>query len=389
MAHQSSPPAPLRILEIGDQSLFALAVPAQTDFFWTGQKPRRFAQRALGPRRALQCLIDLRRGKYDLLVVHATQYAPWHPRTLLTVLRDWNIRAPLGLFATFAWRFVHLFHNVPIVAIDLGDSFGIGAHNFFLLDVCEAFFKRELPSDHWQAFFKTGFSHFPGRRWRGKETRRRFVGKLKPISYGTFVSLHETISAEKTTDIFFAGNVAPNSTVRAAGLAEIQALKLEGYAVDFATERLPQGQFLQRMAAAWLAWSPAGFGWDCSRHYEAALVGTVALMNYPTILRYRPLRDGEHCVLYPIEPGGLAAAARAALADKPALKRMAEAARQHVRTYHTSYARAEYVTVTVLGRRLDGSAAKPLDPERQENTLCPKSRCANLSGIDSVGISPE
>jgi len=47
------------------------------------------------------------------------------------------------------------------------------------------------------------------------------------------------------------------------------------------------------------------------------------------------------------------------------------------------------VTVTVLGRRLDGSAAKPLDPERQENTLCPKSRCANLSGIDSIGISPE
>ena len=74
----------------------------------------------------------------------------------------------------------------------------------------------------------------PGRHWRSKEKRRRFVGKLNPISYGTFVSLHDTISAEKTTDIFFAGNIAPNSTVRTAGLSELHALKREGFAVDFA-----------------------------------------------------------------------------------------------------------------------------------------------------------
>jgi hypothetical protein len=372
MAHEfSAPTAPLRILEIGNPSLFARAVPAQTDFYWTGNKPRQFAERAFGPRRVFKCLIDLRRGKYDLLAVHATQYAPWHPRSLLTVLRDWHVRAPLGLFAMFAWRFVHLFHDVPIAVIDLDDSFGIGAHNFFLLDACKAFFKRELPSDHWQAFFKTGLSRFPGRHWRSKEKRRRFVGKLNPISYGTFVSLHDTISAEKTTDIFFAGNIAPNSTVRTAGLSELHALKREGFAVDFATERLPEREFLQRMAAAWLAWSPAGFGWDCSRHYEAGLVGTVALMNYPTILRYQPLRDGEHCVLYALEPGGLAAAARAALADKPRLRRMAQAARQHVRTHHTSYARAEHVAVTVLGRRLDGSPVATLDVGQEENMLLP------------------
>lgn len=111
------------------------------------------------------------------------------------------------------------------------------------------------------------------------------------------------------------------------------------------------------MAAAWLAWSPQGLGWECSRHYEAPLANTVPLMSYPTILRDHPLRDGEHCLLYAVEPGGLAAAARAALADKPRLARMAAAANAHVRRYHTERARAERVTVAVLGRRLDGTLA--------------------------------
>ena len=108
-----------------------------------------------------------------------------------------------------------------------------------------------------------------------------------------------------------------------------------------------------------LAWSPAGFGWDCGRHYEAPLVNTVPLINYPTIMRHGPLLDGEHCVLYGVEPGGLAQAARAALADKPRLRRIAAQAAAHVRRHHSWQARAEHVVVTVLGRRLDGSRVPP------------------------------
>ena len=109
------------------------------------------------------------------------------------------------------------------------------------------------------------------------------------------------------------------------------------------------------MAAAWLAWSPGGLGWDCYRHYEAPLVGTVPLINNPTILRYQPLRDGEHAFYYAPEPGGLAEVARKALADKPRLRKIAEAARAHVRARHVLRARVEHVAATVLGRRLDGS----------------------------------
>ena len=54
--------------------------------------------------------------------------------------------------------------------------------------------------------------------------------------------------------------------------------------------------------------------------------GTVPLMNYPTIVRHRPLRDVEHCILYAPEPGALARAVRSALADKQRLLDMARAA---------------------------------------------------------------
>jgi hypothetical protein len=48
---------------------------------------------------------------------------------------------------------------------------------------------------------------------------------------------------------------------------------------------------------------------------------------------------------------------RKALADKPRLERIADAAHRHLWRHHTDRARAERVTVAVLDRRLDGTSA--------------------------------
>jgi hypothetical protein len=66
-----NPVKPLRILEIGDLDLFVLAVPEQTEFYWTGTKPRQWGKRAFGPIRMIRSLGKLRRGEFDLLVVHS------------------------------------------------------------------------------------------------------------------------------------------------------------------------------------------------------------------------------------------------------------------------------------------------------------------------------
>jgi hypothetical protein len=345
---------PLRILEFG-YPLFKWGVPEQTDYFWVDRRKR--GSPLLQPRDAIRVLRRLRRGEYDLVSATAPEFPPFHPRSILTAIRDWHVQAPAALLAILFARFVHRFHDVPVAAIDIRDTFGIQASNLALLDRSAVYFKRELPADRWRAFFKTRHWDLPGARFRRQARWRRRIGKLSPLSLG-LEQVPAFEPAEKTADIFFAGVVHPNSTVRAAGVAELLALRAEGFVVDMPQEKLDKDEFLRRLSSAWLAWSPSGFGWDCFRHYEAAAVGAVPLIDYPTVERHRPLLDGRHCVFHAIEPGGLAAAARRALADREALRRMAAEARTHVLAHHTCRARAEHIARTVLGRNLDGSAAR-------------------------------
>lgn len=340
--------APPRIVEIGEGPFLAAAFPDAVDFFASSPKPKGDG-RVLGPLRFLRLLAALRRGEVRLLAIHATKYSRFGARNVLTALRDWHWRAPLGLFALMAPRWLLRGHAVPVAGLDLGDSFGIGRHDFALLDRSVRYFKRELPSDRWQAFFGSGHPDNPGRRWRAKEKHRRRLAKLLPISVGTWIwpGHAPTVGIAKTTDVFFAGD-RTGSTSRQDGLAEIERLRAEGLVVDLPGP-MSAPEYARRMAAAWLAWSPAGYGWDCYRHYEAAAVGTVPLMPHPTIHRHAPMIEGEHCLFYPVEPGGLAAAVRAALADKPRLARMGAAARDHVHAHHTLEARAAYVVRTMLG----------------------------------------
>lgn len=354
---QPTSPEPLRILEIGDEILFKSAVPEQTDFYWTGYRARGKIAIALGPANFLKAIRKLRRGEYDLLVLHVPLYPPWHPRVLLTILRDWRLSTLRGLCAVFGWWLIRHFHQTPIVAIDLNDSFGIGRHAFRLIDVSRVYFKRELPADRWQVFYKSGHANLPGLRWRKKRKNLQRVSKLRPLSYGSPNLVPPLASTEKTADVFFAGAVVGNSSVRSRGIRELLALRNEGYVIDIPEQRLEMAEFHRRVAGSWLAWSPGGLGWDCSRHYEIAWLGTVPLMNYPTIERDMPLRDGEHCIYHGVEPGELSGAVRNALDNKPRLARMGAAAGKHGFAHHTTKARAERVAVAALGRLLNGRLA--------------------------------
>lgn len=100
---------------------------------------------------------------------------------------------------------------------------------------------------------------------------------------------------------------------------------------------------MRRCAESWITLSPAGLGWDCYRHMEAALAGSVPLVSTPTIERYRPLVTGEHCLAYHPDEDRIVPIVTEALADKARLQRMAEAARQHV---------LDHLTETAICRQL-------------------------------------
>jgi hypothetical protein len=348
----------LRILELGG-GIFRDSAGDQTDFYWVDR--RKFeGGRLLGPLASMRVLRKLRGGAYDLVAVNAPLISPWHPRSFLTVIRDWRLRSPSALFATFAVRYLHRLHRVPVAVVDLHDTFGIRAHNFGLLDRAAAYFKRELPVDKWQVFFRSAHWDLPGKRWRSKKRSQRLLARLRPLTLATGPT-SRPLSQPKTADVFFAGDISPNSTLRSEGIAELLALRSEGIAVDYPEERIGHEEFTRRLAGAWLAWSPAGYGWQCYRHYESGLLGTVPVINYPTVHLHQPLEDGKHCIYYAPEPGGLSAAIRSALADKVRLERMAAAAREHVMAHHTARARVEYIVRVAIGRNLDGSPVTETD----------------------------
>jgi hypothetical protein len=126
--------------------------------------------------------------------------------------------------------------------------------------------------------------------------------------------------------------------------------------------RLEYQEYLQRLAQAWLVWSPEGYGWDCYRHYEAAFAGSVPVINTPDPHRVRPYEDGTECFYYQPENDGLQQVIVEALNDKMRLRAMAERARIRVLTRYTRQALvASMQTVILQCLRAEGRSSRLLD----------------------------
>jgi hypothetical protein len=339
LAKQIDPQA-ARIVEIGCHAVMKSAFPERTRLLWTYNKlsePTSFYEPfSFGA--AKQVWQQVRAGQIDLIVVWVSPYAPWNFRQLKAVIgrpfQPW--KSLVRIFGIQALRFAPT--ATPILAIDSEDSRTIAAHNLFLLDKAKYFFKRELPIDRWQVFQHTLHAGLPGARFRFNPKNRRRVEKIHPISIG--VTRLEPVPEQlpfpkKSVDVFVALTLEGGTTVRNQGIEQIRKLSASGTVLDIVDRRVEHSEYMERMARAWLTWSPEGLGWDCFRHYEAPLVFTVPVINSPTIVRYAPLQDGVHAIYYqPDEPGSLEDRIASALADKDRLRAIAQTARSHVMKFH-------------------------------------------------------
>jgi len=348
--------AALRLLEIGDKPFIKQAFPDQTIYFSTyfTAPPNQPDQGSYGVSLATLPVLwrALRDPALSLIVCHPTFFAPWDVRWLSRALFDRrSLRGHVPIVRAFGPQLLRGPIAAPLAVLDHEDLPVINRNNFFLLDRCGAYFKRELPVDRWRLFLKTGHANLPTARFRRRPRNLERIGKLHPISLGLppdSAELFPAASVEKTTDVFFAGKVRDSSSVRPRGLEELIALRDQGVRVDVAETMLPRAEFYRRCARAWLTWSPEGYGWDCLRHYEALGCRSVPLINYPTIERYRPLIAGEHVFFYGVEPGGLAEVITSALRDKNRLAQMAASGHAHVLAHHTPAALARYIVETTL-----------------------------------------
>jgi Glycosyl transferases group 1 len=361
-----------RVLEIGDLSYIKEAFPDRTTLLWTGRRPpwywvnrtpsvlfERSEYSDCTPANFARGVRDAAAGRYDVIVVYLPLYSPWHPRNGLRSLLGDPLHPWASLTRVLGVSWLRLVKPpVPLVVVDLNDFLGIRRPSFFLLDKADVVFKRELPADRWQMLAGTAHPALPTLRIRSDERWQHRLEKIRPISLPAprvdIPSLADGSFPEKTADIFFSGNTTTNSWVRRTGIVALKQLATSGIKVDIPDQVLKRNDFYRRMSQAWLAWSPAGFGWDCYRTGEAAQCLTVSVVNHPTVERHRPLLQGQHLIQYDLEGDGLARAVQSALADKERLKQMAFAARDHVNTHLTLHAMARHIIETGLAFRKSG-----------------------------------
>jgi hypothetical protein len=331
-------PRPLRILEIGEFSLFKRAMPRETTLIFTGANPRSIAgldYRPFGPTVMAALLRSLERREWDVVFCFPPARPLFDCRRGIGGLLAALSRV-LFRFRTLGTYVTQLRHPVPLVVVDSNDMTTVSRPALKLLDRSIAYFKRELPFDPAKALFDVVPRYRTHKRIMTSKFLARNVSKLRPISIGVpedTVRLALATSSEKSVDVFFAGRM--NSVLRQRGVEQLKALVAAGYSVDICEGGLSKPEYIERCARAWLTFSPEGFGWECFRHYEASLCLSVPVLSPPSIARYQPLLEGVHAFTYPVEGDGLTAVVTRALQNKPQLAAMAQRAREHVMLHHT------------------------------------------------------
>ncbi|MFN0264275.1 glycosyltransferase [Tepidamorphus sp. 3E244] len=340
----------MRLIEMGREPLVKVVYPDQTTFISTDPDPldeEDDGTFSFTTARLPKIISLVRDPNIDgIFLSRGTERASEGFGALARLVANRRVvKRGVPLARVFGDRVLRWSADVPFVLHDPSDSTFITRPLLPMWERADIVYKREIPLDRWQIFMRSIHNDMPTARFRKKERYRRLIDKMHPISLGLRPWNEKLLPEpmEKTTDVFFAGMGANNSSIRDTGQKELEALREQGLDIVSPSGRLPLEDFYKQCAQARLVWSPHGFGHDCFRHYEVAGVGSVPLINRAPVEQYAPFRHGETGVIYDPERGGLTAAIREALIQRDKLTDMGLAARAHFRAHHSAKARVDHM----------------------------------------------
>ena len=316
----------MRILEVTRSGFFKALKPDNTDWIRWGPSltaddphcPEAFEFSTLS-----KIFRRIRNNAYDLVVLPAVHPEhqfdePWHKLAAKFALQS------VARSAGSAALIDRLVGSRRHVVVDIGDDRGLCETTMRLFPRSTLYFKRELDLDR--------------------------VTELPRVrALPLFVPNEDQAPPprEKDIDVFFAGTRC--NRIREDAVDAVGRLAGRGLRVLIPKIPLPYPDFMAALARSWLVLSPEGYGWDCYRHYEASLAGSVPVINRPSYRRPLFLQDGVHCFYYDPDQASFGELVFAFLADKDKLMRMAAAGRRHVLANHTRSAVARYMLQEIVG----------------------------------------
>lgn len=311
-----------RILEIGRDPLFKVAYPQQTDWVQTGpsvEPVNRYLDSDIQSLSWRNALARLRGGYYGVAMVPAIKAS-----TPTDVRRS----------RAFARQLLTVAGSHPFVARIPSAITGLGRLRYFVRDISD-----------YPHIGATDAALFPeSTLYAKREVLRERLGQPAHSGRGgivTYLPMPFQIERyrqwmrtepEKTIDVFFAGKLHSRHRLIARQAAE--QLARRGFRVDIPAERLTYIEYLERLSRSWLVLSPKGHGEHCYRHYEALLMGSVPVINFPDLSIHYSLEDRKTAIFYRSSVEDLLATSETALADPALLRSIAAAGRSLVENEH-------------------------------------------------------
>lgn len=171
--------------------------------------------------------------------------------------------------------------RLPLAVVDLADAPFLTRAGQRQLAACTAYFKRELPFDRLFLYYQQRPAPWRERRKELLSIAAKVRGIPLGIEDDKYAALRAQRTAQQDIDVLLVGS--RTNSMRQAGLEHLRAWAAQRPARVEIHESLPYDEYCRRMARSKVTISIAGGGWDCFRHYEAAALGSVPLMNRPTV----------------------------------------------------------------------------------------------------------
>lgn len=200
-----------------------------------------------------------------------------------------RIRSQATYRTALPFSLAELCQQIPVVAVDLLDHPYLTPENIHILQECKIYFKREVPYDLLALFAVRNFTYYFKRQWlreNQKDDLLSLTNKVSQIPLGIPDEKFQRLTAlrmkEQDIDVFWAGSLS--NTMRSTVVKLLKELSLQRrWNIVIADKFLPYQEYYRMVARSKLIISIAGGGWDCMRHYESVTLGSLPLINKPTV----------------------------------------------------------------------------------------------------------